>query len=74
MGTKVGRKGLISIPKPLREKYEIEEGSEVLVADYNGHIAILPLPKNPAEESWGILRDKCKQGANECVRSGGKDD
>lgn len=40
---KVNKKGMITIPNELREKYNIVEGSEVLVIEILGEIQIIPL-------------------------------
>ncbi|MGV9203866.1 MAG: AbrB/MazE/SpoVT family DNA-binding domain-containing protein [Promethearchaeia archaeon] len=40
---KVNKKGMITIPNEIREKYNIVEGSEVLITEINGEIHILPI-------------------------------
>ncbi|MFO8018005.1 MAG: AbrB/MazE/SpoVT family DNA-binding domain-containing protein [Promethearchaeia archaeon] len=40
---KVNKKGMITIPNEIREKYEIVEGSKVLVTEINGEIHIIPI-------------------------------
>ena len=40
---KVNKKGMITIPNDIREKYKIEEGSEVIVMEINGEIQIIPI-------------------------------
>jgi AbrB family looped-hinge helix DNA binding protein len=40
---KVNKKGMITIPNDIREKYNIVEGSEVLVVEINGEIQIIPI-------------------------------
>ncbi|TFF88112.1 MAG: AbrB/MazE/SpoVT family DNA-binding domain-containing protein [Promethearchaeota archaeon] len=40
---KVNKKGMITIPNDIREKYNIVEGSEVLVVEINGAIQIIPI-------------------------------
>jgi len=40
---KVNKKGMITIPNEIREKYNIVEGSEVLVIEILGEIQIIPL-------------------------------
>jgi len=44
---KVTRQGQTTIPKPLRKKYDIEEGDKVLYIDVGDHVAVLPVPKDP---------------------------
>jgi len=41
---KVNNKGMITIPNEIREKYDIVEGSEVLVIEINGEIQLIPIP------------------------------
>ena len=40
---KVNKKGMITIPNEIREKYDIVEGSEVFVIEVNGEIQIIPV-------------------------------
>ncbi len=40
---KVNKKGMITIPNEIREKYNIAEGSEVLVIEILGEIQIIPV-------------------------------
>ncbi|TFF90019.1 MAG: AbrB/MazE/SpoVT family DNA-binding domain-containing protein [Promethearchaeota archaeon] len=40
---KVNKKGMITIPNQIREKYNIVEGSEVLVIEILGEIQIIPI-------------------------------
>lgn len=40
---KVNKKGMITIPNEIREKYNIVEGSEVLVIEILGEIQIIPI-------------------------------
>lgn len=40
---KVNKKGMITIPNEIREKYDIVEGSEVLVIEINGEIQLIPV-------------------------------
>ena len=44
---KVTRQGQTTIPKPLREKYMIDEGDRVIYVDLGDHVAMLPVPKHP---------------------------
>jgi AbrB family looped-hinge helix DNA binding protein len=54
---KVSAKGWIIIPKPLREKYGLEKGSQVQVVDYGGVLALMPLPVDPVEALHGMLAE-----------------
>ena len=46
---KVTRQGQTTIPKPLRDKYMIEEGDKVVYVDLGDHLAVLPVPKQPVK-------------------------
>ncbi len=46
---KVSRKGAVVIPRAIRERLGIREGSEVLVSERNGAISIHAVPENPVE-------------------------
>ena len=46
---KVTRQGQSTIPKPLREKYSIEEGDRIIYIDMGDHITILPVPDSPLD-------------------------
>ena len=52
----VSSKGRVVIPKPLREKYGIEEGTRVQVVDYGDVLALVPLPSDPVEALHGMLK------------------
>ncbi|MHA1521888.1 MAG: AbrB/MazE/SpoVT family DNA-binding domain-containing protein [Promethearchaeota archaeon] len=41
--SKVNKKGMITIPKDIREHFNIEAGSEVSVMVINGEIRIIPI-------------------------------
>ncbi len=47
--TKVTRQGQATIPKPIRDKYGIEEGDEITYIDMGDHIEVVPKIKNPLE-------------------------
>ena len=47
--TKVGRRGAVIIPSPLRRKYGMEEGSLVLVEEKDGGVFLRPLVALPVE-------------------------
>ena len=40
---RVNSKGMVTIPKELRKKYRIKEGSEVAIIEVNGEIQLLPI-------------------------------
>lgn len=39
----VNSKGMITIPKDIREKYHLEKGTDVAVIDIEGNITIIPI-------------------------------
>lgn len=51
---KVTRRGQTTIPKPLREKYEIREGDKVLYIDVGDHMTVLPVPRDPLDVLSGL--------------------
>ncbi|MFQ5711165.1 MAG: AbrB/MazE/SpoVT family DNA-binding domain-containing protein [Candidatus Geothermarchaeales archaeon] len=51
---KVTRQGQTTIPKPLREKYLIDEGDKVIYIDVGDHMAVLPVPKHPLKALEGL--------------------
>jgi AbrB family looped-hinge helix DNA binding protein len=51
---KITRQGQTTIPKPLREKYAIDEGDKIIYVDLGDHIAILPVPKHPIKVLEGL--------------------
>jgi AbrB family looped-hinge helix DNA binding protein len=53
---KVSAKGWVVIPKPFREKYGLKKGTQVQVADYNGVLVLVPLPADPVEALYGMLK------------------
>jgi len=54
---KVSARGWIVIPKPLREKYGLEEGAQVQAVDHGGVLAVVPLPADPVEALRGMLTE-----------------
>ena len=39
----VNRKGMITIPADVRERFNLREGSRVIVMEIDGHIEIIPI-------------------------------
>jgi AbrB family looped-hinge helix DNA binding protein len=60
----VSSKGWIVIPADLRKKYGLETGTQVMVVDYGGVLALVPLMADPVAESAGMLK-----GASSLVES-----
>ena len=52
---KVHRKGLIVLPKEIRVKYGIIEGSDVVLIDEGGQIVLIP--RSRLVDSYGIARE-----------------
>jgi AbrB family looped-hinge helix DNA binding protein len=52
----VSSKGWVVIPAPLRDKYDLKPGSQVVVVDYGGVLALVPALSDPVRDSAGILR------------------
>jgi len=45
----VNRKGMITIPAPLRKKYNLQEGSQVILLDIEGKLEIIPIYESFAQ-------------------------
>jgi AbrB family looped-hinge helix DNA binding protein len=60
MSVCVSSKGWVVIPAEMRRKYQLGPGSEVQIIDYGGVLAIVPVKKNPIQESAGLLAGKGK--------------
>jgi AbrB family looped-hinge helix DNA binding protein len=43
MSVEIGRYGRIVLPKKLRDKYQVKEGSRLIIRDYRGQIILLPV-------------------------------
>ena len=46
---KVSRKGAVVIPRAIRERLGIAEGTEVLVSEHEGTISVIRVPEHPIE-------------------------
>ena len=53
----ISNKGWVVIPAELRKKYNLNPGTEVVIADYGGVLAIVPAMKDPIRQGRGLLRD-----------------
>ena len=47
-------RGRVVIPQELRQRYRLKKGDKVHFIDYGGVVAIVPVPRNPVEESSGM--------------------
>lgn len=52
----VSRNGAIQIPAELLRKYNLVEGSEVVLVDYGGRLSIIPAVKDPIKQGYGMLK------------------
>ena len=52
----ISNKGWVVIPAEMRKKYNLTPGSEVMIVDYGGVLAIVPAFKNPVEKGYGLLK------------------
>ena len=43
MSVEIGKYGRIVLPKKLRDKYQVKEGSRLIIRDYRGQIILLPV-------------------------------
>src|ERR1043166_4399943 len=62
----ISEKGQVVIPKELRDKYGIATDAEVVVTEVEGHIAVLPAPKDPIKALRGSV--KLAQPVSDIVR------
>ncbi|HMU92923.1 MAG TPA: AbrB/MazE/SpoVT family DNA-binding domain-containing protein [Anaerolineales bacterium] len=51
----ISNKGWVVIPAELRKKYNLHAGSEVVIVDYGGVLAIIPAAKYPVKQGRGFL-------------------
>ncbi|MEM2841872.1 MAG: AbrB/MazE/SpoVT family DNA-binding domain-containing protein [Thermoproteota archaeon] len=58
MSAKVGKYGRIVLPKSVREKYQVKEGSRLIVYERRGEIALIPVISysKPTEALYGSLK------------------
>ncbi len=54
----VSNKGWVVIPAEMRKKYNLAPGTKVVIVDYGGVLAILPVPKDPIKAGRGFLQGK----------------
>jgi len=57
---KVGKYGRIVLPKELREKYNVSEGSRLILRERGGAIVLVPVRKydKPTEALYGSVKPK----------------
>jgi AbrB family looped-hinge helix DNA binding protein len=61
---KVTRQGQTTLPKPIRDKYSIEEGDRVVYIDLGDRVVMLPVPKDPLK-SLQSMRIDVKESVSE---------
>ena len=54
----ISNKGWVVIPAELRKKYNLLAGTEVVIVDYGGVLAIVPAVKDPVRKGRGFLNGK----------------
>lgn len=52
----ISNKGWVVIPSELRKKYHLHPGTEVVIVDYGGVLAIVPAMRDPIKQGRGILK------------------
>jgi AbrB family looped-hinge helix DNA binding protein len=52
----VSSKGWVVIPAELRKKYDLKAGSQVVMVDYGGVLAIVPAMSDAVKESCGLFK------------------
>jgi len=58
LSVEVGRYGRIILPKDLREKYSVKEGSKLILRGIEGRIIIVPVKtyEKPTDALYGSIR------------------
>ena len=56
MALTISNKGWVVIPAELRKKYNLLPGTEVIIVDYGGVLAIVPALDNPVKQGRGLLK------------------
>ena len=56
----IGKYGRMVLPKELRDKYGVKEGSRLIIRDYRGQIVLLPVEtyEKPTEALQGSIKVK----------------
>jgi len=75
VSVEVGKYGRIVLPKEVRERYRVSEGSRLIVREREGEIVLVPVARyeKPTEALYGSVRlekplDEPKKVAREYVR------
>ena len=54
--TTISTKGWVVIPKKYREKYGLSPGAKVRFIECGGILSLLPVPEDPIEAAYGMLK------------------
>ena len=52
----IPNKGWVVIPAELRNKYGLKPGTDVIIVDYGGILAIVPALSEPIKQAEGMLK------------------
>lgn len=52
----VSSKGWVVIPSEYRRQYGLLPGTKVRFVDYGGILSLAPIPEDPVNEGFGVLR------------------
>jgi AbrB family looped-hinge helix DNA binding protein len=52
----ISEKGWVVIPAELRKKYNLTPGTQVVIVDYGGVLAIIPAMQDPIKQGRGLLK------------------
>lgn len=53
----ISNKGGVVIPAELRKKHNLMPGTEVVIVDYGGVLAIVPAMSDPIKQGRGLLKN-----------------
>ena len=53
----ISNKGWVVIPSELRKKDHLHPGTEVVIVDYGGVLAIVPAMRDPVKQGRGMLKE-----------------
>jgi len=58
LSVEIGKYGRLILPKELRNKYGVKEGSRLIIRDYEGRIILIPVAtyENPTEVLHGSIK------------------
>ena len=75
MSVVIGKEGRLVLPKELREKYGVREGSRLVIREHAGQIILIPVTtyEKPTEALHGSLKiegtiEEPKKAAREHIR------